>query len=295
MNKEILMKKTIFFLIVLMLIPSISCAKESSVTLDTPAIIKKQEETFGIKDFIKDCEKYSPDFMRDLNINSFFNNTVSGEFDNKGVLKSLINPLKSEFTDVFKIIISIIAIVLIHSFLKAVTDGLENSNVSKIVYYVQYILIITIIMSSFSDVINSITSAIDNMVGFAKGLIPLLITLMVYTGNITTSSIIEPILLLIIELIANIIKAIILPVISLIIALIIVSKISDRVQIQNLSKFMKSSIVWLLGIILTVFVGVVSLEGNLTSAIDGVTAKTAKAAVSSLIPVVRQSTGRWCR
>lgn len=289
------MKKIIVFLIVFMLIPNISCAKESSVTLDTPAIIKKQEETFGIKDFIKDCEKYSPDFMRDLNINSFFNNTVSGEFDNKGVLKSLINPLKNEFTDVFKIIISIIAIVLIHSFLKAVTDGLENSNVSKIVYYVQYILIITIIMSSFSDVINSITSAIDNMVGFAKGLIPLLITLMVYTGNITTSSIIEPILLFIIELIANIIKAIILPVISLIIALIIVSKISDRVQIQNLSKFMKTSIVWLLGIILTVFVGVLSLEGNLTSAIDGVTAKTAKAAVSSLIPVVRQSTGRWCR
>jgi len=46
-------------------------------------------------------------------------------------------------------------------------------------------------------------------------------------------------------------------------------------------------IVWVLGIILTVFVGVVSLEGSLTSSIDGVTAKTAKAAVSSLIPIVR--------
>lgn len=289
------MKKIIIFLIILILIPNCSYAKKMVNKSDTTSIIKKQEEKFGIKDFIKDCEKYSPNFMRDLNINSFFNNTVSGKFDNKGVLKSLINPLKNEFIDVLKIVISIIAIVLIHSILKAVTDGLENSNVSQIVYYVQYILIITIIMASFSDIINSITSAIDNMVGFAKGLIPLLITLMVYTGNIITSSIIEPILLLIIELIANIIKAIILPVISLIIALIIVSKISDRVQIQNLSKFMKTSIVWLLGIILTVFVGVLSLEGNLTSAIDGVTAKTAKAAVSSLIPVVRQSTGRWCR
>ena len=50
---------------------------------------------------------------------------------------------------------------------------------------------------------------------------------------------------------------------------------------------MKSSIVWSLGIILTLFVGVLSLEGSLTSSIDGVTAQTAKAAVSSLIHVVR--------
>ena len=54
---------------------------------------------------------------------------------------------------------------------------------------------------------------------------------------------------------------------------------------------MKSSVVWVLGIILTVFVGVVSLEGTLTSSVDGITAKTAKAAVSSLIPVVGKILG----
>lgn len=41
-----------------------------------------------------------------------------------------------------------------------------------------------------------------------------------------------------------------------------------------------------LGIVLTIFVGVVSLEGTLSSSIDGITAKTGKAVVSSAIPVV---------
>ena len=54
---------------------------------------------------------------------------------------------------------------------------------------------------------------------------------------------------------------------------------------------MKSSVVWVLGVILTVFVGVVSLEGTLTASVDGVTAKTAKAAVSNLIPVVGKILG----
>ena len=285
------MKKIIVFLIVLMLIPNISCAKESSVTLDTPAIIKKQEETFGIRDFLRDCEKYAPDFINDLNVKNLFKNYVSGNFDNKGMFKKACSLLKIGFTDSLKILLSIIVIVLIHSLLKSLTDDLENNNVSQIVYYVQYILIVTIIMASFSEIINSVTTSIDNMVGFTKSLIPLLITLMIYTGNITTSTVVEPILLFIIELIANIIKIGIIPIVSLIIVLIIVSKISDRVQIKKISKFMKSSVVWTLGLILTVFIGVVSLEGSLTSAIDGVTAKTAKAAVSSLIPVVGKVLG----
>ena len=82
-----------------------------------------------------------------------------------------------------------------------------------------------------------------------------------------------------------------MPIVSMITALIIISKISDKVQVNKLASFMKSSIVWFLGIVLTVFVGVISLEGTLTSSVDGITAKTAKAAVSSLIPVVGKILG----
>ena len=50
---------------------------------------------------------------------------------------------------------------------------------------------------------------------------------------------------------------------------------------------MKSSVIWILVVIMTAFIGVLSLEGTLTSSVDGITAKTAKAAVSNLIPIVR--------
>ena len=43
--------------------------------------------------------------------------------------------------------------------------------------------------------------------------------------------------------------------------------------------------------VLTIFVGVVSIEGTLSSSVDGITAKTAKAAVSSFIPVVGKILG----
>ena len=167
----------------------------------------------------------------------------------------------------------------------------EDKEVSKIIYYVEYILIVTIIMSSFSEILDSVKNSITDLIGFSQSLIPLLITLMLYTGSITTSSVLEPILLFLIQFIANLIQNLILPVVSIIVVLIVISKISERIQITKLAKFMNTSIVWFLGIVLTLFVGVMSLEGTLTASVDGITAKTTKAAVSNLIPVVGKILG----
>lgn len=286
------MKKIFIVVIVFILIPKYAYA-ENAIDLET--IIEQQESTFGIKDFLKQCEKYAPDFIDDLNISNVFQDVVTGNIDNRSIFKGVFNKIGINVSEILKVFINIFVIVLIHSLLKSLTDGLENESVSKLVYYTQYILIVTIIMSSFSEILKNINNTIENMTGFTGILIPILTSLMVFTGSITTSGALEPILLFIIELIAGAIKIFILPVISLISVLVIVSKISDRVQINKLSKFMKSSVIWILGIILTIFVGVISLEGSLTSAVDGITAKTAKAAVSTLIPVVRKNIGGWCR
>ncbi len=291
------MKKIYLYIaIIIILVPTNIYAvdnNDSNNITDTNMILEEQQSTFGIRDFFKEAENYAPDFIKELDISNIFNMALTGKIDNNNILKKVLNLLGSQVTDTLKILINILLIVLIHSILKSLTDGLENNEVTKIVYYVQYILIVTVIMSNFSDILKSVNDTIENLVGFSRSLIPLLITLMTYTGSITTTAIIEPILLFMIEFITNIIKTLILPVISIITVLIIVSKITDRIQIGKLGNFFKSSIVWVLGIVLTVFVGVVSLEGSLTSSIDGVTAKTAKAAVSSLIPIVRKNLGGW--
>ncbi len=146
-------------------------------------------------------------------------------------------------------------------------------------------------MSNFSDIINLAKDTIQSLVGFSQCLIPILITLMMTTGSIASASIVQPILLFLITFIGNIITTFLLPLILIGTALGIVSKVSDKVQINKLSKYFKSSTVWVLGIVLTLFVGVLSLEGGLTSSVDGVTAKTAKAAVSNFIPVVGKILG----
>lgn len=146
-------------------------------------------------------------------------------------------------------------------------------------------------MSNFADIINLAKTTIQNLVGFSYSLLPILLTLMMTTGSIASASAVQPVLLFLITFIGNIITTFLLPLILIGTALSIVSKVSDKVQIDKLAKYFKTSVVWILGIVLTIFVGVLSLEGSLTSSVDGITAKTAKAAVSNFIPVVGKILG----
>lgn len=181
---------------------------------------------------------------------------------------------------------SILVIVIIHSILKAISENLESSNISKIIYYVQYILIVTVIMSSFLDITTLVKDTSESLVSFINMLLPLLITIMVYTGNVVSGSIIEPIFIGMINFIANSIQSIVIPIVLIYTTLNIVSNLSDTIKIDKITKFMKTSIIWFFTTMLTIFFGMLSMQGTLVSSIDGITTKTAKSIVSSSVPVV---------
>lgn len=258
---------------------------------DIDQTYEEQKETFGINSFIEEAEEYSGEFFEDIDIGEVLNSAISGNIDNNMLYSKIFNLFGAEVVKGLTSLASILIIIIIHSILKSISENLNNENISKLIFYIEYIAIVTIIMSNFSEVIQTVRDTANNLVGFMNSLIPILISLMLFTGSITTSTIIEPLILFIINFIGTLIQNLLIPITLIVAVLSIVSKISDKVQIDNLSKFMKSGVVWILGIVLTVFVGVLSLEGNLSSSIDGVTAKTAKAVVSTAIPVVGKILG----
>lgn len=275
----------------MILIPNYSMGTENEEAVSQEEILKSQQDSLGISSFVKEAQKYTQNTFEDIDINELFTQAITGKVDNSTIMKSIIHIIGKEVIDCVTVLGSIVIIIIIHSILKSISEGLENKSISQITYYVQYIMIVTLIMGNFADIIQMVKTSIESLVGFMNSLIPLLITLMLTTGNIATANILEPIILFIITFIGNFINAILIPFVLISSVLSIVSKVSERMQVDKLAKFFNSSVVWVLGIVLTIFVGVVSVEGSLSSTVDGITAKTAKAAVSNFIPVVGKILG----
>ena len=267
-QKRKLIRKIIMIIIIILMLFFINIPISYSIDEDTTETIESQQEEFGISDFIKGAQEYSGEFFEGIDVNDILQNAIKGEVDNSTILKKVLNLLGQEFIESLKGIGSILVIILVHSLLKSISESLENDNISKLIYYVQYILIVTIVLTNFSDIIKIVQETCTNLVGFMNMLVPLLISLMLYTGSITTSSIIEPIILFMINFIGNLIQTIIIPLVLIFASLIILSKLTDKIQIDRLSKILKSGIIWTLSITLTIFVGVISLEGTLSSSVD---------------------------
>lgn len=147
------------------------------------------------------------------------------------------------------------------------------------------------VSSSLVSILKITGEAIDKLVNFMNLLVPLFTTLVLATGSIATTNMAQPILLFIINFIGNFSNNFLIPILLISCVLSIISNISERVQITGMAKFLRSSIVWCLGIILTIFTSVISLEGTLSASVDGLTAKTTKAAVTNFIPVVGKILG----
>lgn len=278
------MKKVIILFFTLISLCNIVYATEDS-------ILDSQQESLGISDFIDTSKKYTEESFEDLDVQDIFNNAITGRIGNSNLFNNILNILGRETKTAISNIGIIMIVIVIHSILVTISESLGDRSVSQIAYFVEYIVIITLVLNNFSDIITMVKESITNIVGFSNCLIPLLITLMLTTGSITSAGVIKPVLLFLINFIGNFITDFILPLVIIGTTLAIVSKISNKVKIDKLAKFLKSAGVWILGIIMTLFVTVLSLEGSITETVDGVTAKTAKAAVSTVIPVVGKILG----
>lgn len=257
----------------------------------TDKLIESQLDALNLSSFIQEGEKYTKDSFGDLDIGELLSSAITGEINTKTIYSSVLKVLGDEITSAITILGGILAIIVIHAILKNIGENIGNNNISQVTYYVEYILIVTLVMTSFTTVIDMVKTAITNLVAYINILVPLLLALVMTSGTTVTASVIQPIILLIIVFIGNGITLYILPLLLISTVLGIVSNLSDKIQIGKLSKMLKSSIVWVMGFVLTMFVSILSLEGTLTSSVDGLTIKGLKTASSTFIPVVGKVLG----
>lgn len=278
------MKKILLLtLLIFLLVPNVSFSTET--------VVEDQMKALNLGTFIEESGKYTNEVFPELDVQELITKSLTGKVDNGIFYKALLRLLGKELVSNITVLGSVLIIIVIHSILKSISGNLGNENTSQVAYFVEYILIITLIIGSFGIIIINIKNTITNLVDFMNNLVPILIALIVATGQVASSTLLQPILIFAVIFLGNIINLVILPIVTMIMILNIASNLSDKIQIGNLSKFFTSSITWFLGFVITVFVGLLSLEGTLTSSVDGITVKGIKSVASTFIPVVGKALG----
>lgn len=185
-----------------------------------------------------------------------------------------------------KLLASIIILSVFSSILQTVQSAFERNAVSKVAYAICYLVIMIIAINSFSVAIGYAKSAIENMIHFMTAMIPLLLTLLASIGNITTVSVLHPLIVFMIHIVGTMIYTIVFPLLFFSAVLHIVSSLSEKYKVTQLADLLRTISVGLLVGMLTIFLGVITIQGATGSVTDGVTIRTAKYITGNFVPVV---------
>jgi len=185
-----------------------------------------------------------------------------------------------------KLLVTIVLLTVFTMLLETMQSAFERNAVSKVAYGIAYMVLIILAVNSFHTATSYAGDAIESMVQFMLAMVPLLLTLLAGTGGITTVAVLHPLIVFMIHTVGTFIHLVVFPLLFFSAVLHLVSSITDRYKATQLANLLRNIGIGVLGILLTVFLGVLSVQGATGAVTDGVALRTAKFVTGNFVPVV---------
>lgn len=228
-------------------------------------------EKFSFKEFVEKIIKRETDF-------SIFK-----------IIEEISRLFFHEIRGYMSLIGKLLIISVLCALLSNIAESFQNKSTSQIGFYVCYIVLIILLLQSFQIAMQVAQSAIENMVLIMQSVLPLLLTLMMTSGAVSSGTIFEPIILFSIQTIAMFVKGIVIPIIFLMAVLGVVNSLSGKEVVKKMMELFEQIIDWILKGVAALFVGIMGVHGLTSPTLDGIFNNVAKSAVSTFVPVVGEA------
>lgn len=227
-------------------------------------------------------------FFPDQKIPSFMEMLLQQDqsFSLKSGLTGLMRYMWHEVLYNGHILVTIVLLSIFSMILETLQTAFERKQVSKVAYAICYMVILVLAINSFHVAITYATNAINGMIDFMMAMVPLLLTLLASMGNAVTVTVTHPLVVFMVHTVGTAVHMVVFPLLFFSAVLHIVSSLSDKYQLTQLANLLRSISMALLGVLLTVFLGVISVKGIAGSVADGVTLRAAKYLTGNFVPVV---------
>ncbi|NLV16466.1 MAG: stage III sporulation protein AE [Syntrophomonadaceae bacterium] len=179
--------------------------------------------------------------------------------------------------------------ILILAVVSALLVNLQSSfgeGVAKISSLACFLAISAIALGSFKYVIQIGQTAIDSMSSFMIAVLPQMMILVTGLGHLHTATAVFPVMMVACTAFAKGIEWIIFPLIALSAVLNVTNCLSDTISLERLGKLVYTAAEVILGLMLTCFIGILTLRSIYGSVMDALTLKTGRFVTDAFFPVI---------
>jgi len=163
-------------------------------------------------------------------------------------------------------------------------SGFEGKTVSTMAYAVCLMVLGVLALGSFRLATDLVRETIDRLVTFLWALLPPLITLLAGSGTPVAAGLMHPTMVMVINAVSLLVKNFILPALLLAAVLDILGSLSEDLKVSGISGLLRFGSGLALGLGLTLFLAVVSIQRAGALVADSLTIRTAKFLSAAMIP-----------
>ncbi|WP_053083752.1 stage III sporulation protein AE [Rubeoparvulum massiliense] len=185
-----------------------------------------------------------------------------------------------------KLLGTILLLTVFSMILQTMQNAFEQNTVSKVAYAITYLVLFILVINSFHVAISYARDAIGQMSHFMLAIIPLILTIMATTGSLASVALFHPLIIFMVNISSNIISNVVFPFLFFSAVIGMVSSITERFPLSQLAGLLRKVSLGIMGVLLTIFLGVISVQGATSAVTDGIAIRTAKYVTSNFVPVV---------
>lgn len=265
---------------------NVSSDKPSSVPEKNTPDISDQVNLTEIKSLLDQIDQDVQESLPEFSLVNMFDDLRQGniQLNPEQIGRNLLALLGKEILNSGPLIGQLLLLAVFTAVLQQLQSAF-NGSIGKMAQGLSYLVLMGIALAIFQLSLDFATSTIQKMTSFMQTLLPVMMTLLTAMGNLTTAALFKPVVIGSLTLLATLIQTIVLPLFFLAAVLKLFNNISSEFKLSKLAGLFEFTGKVSIGIVMTIFIGVMAVQGVTGGVADGVIFRTAKYS-ADLIPVV---------
>lgn len=246
-------------------------------------IYKEVYDDSGLSELTDSLSDETVETLNSLGVDlNDYNSFLSFSLD--GVLKTFYS-----FTfDNLKAPLAVLAVGFALLAITATVGGMWNTKqaAAETYKYVCVLSLLTVVLMPVMSTVSACLNAVRTACTFMLGFVPVYTGILLYSGGVATGTVYQSVMLLVCEVVSQAFSFVVSPLVSAYVCLGVSSAVSGIDGAAKIAERVKNAGNVVVGFIMTVFTGFLSVQSAVAKSADSLSLKTARFFVSGTVPVV---------
>jgi len=197
------------------------------------------------------------------------------------VVKNALAALQPDLVAAARTCLTVIAVVMLVSVLRRISDKAERS-----VIFAGVVAVGAILLKESNTLINLGAETVTQISEYGKLLLPVLTAAMAAQGGGVASAALYAGTAVFDTVLTSLISVLLVPMVYMFLALAVANSATGENMLKGIRDFVKWLLTWLLKTILYIFTGYMAITGVVSGSADAAAIKATKLTISGMVPVV---------